>query len=97
LSDFLGSGFQDFLREQRKQTAWSKARPVAGFDPTVWRYDEHNNVIKWSDYGDRTSDYGWEIDHRFPTALGGIDVDSNCRALHWRANASAGGYLSGLF
>lgn len=72
---------------QRKLTAWNKARPIAGYDAGVWRIDDYNRPIKWTDYGLQTP-YGWEIDHilpqsQFPTK---ISQPSNLRALHWQSN-----------
>lgn len=80
--------------DSRKLAAWSKARTVFGYDPRYVRQDDFGNFIEWVQYGNRNSPYGWEIDHRRPTALGGSDGAGNLRALHWRANASLGGGLS---
>ena len=82
--------------EQRKNAAWQKASVTLGYDPNHVRKDAFGWFIRWSDYGDRTSEYGWEIDHIQPTTLGGADVLGNLRALHWRNNAGLGGLLSGL-
>ena len=82
---------QTFLN---KVIAWQNAAPIPGRDETEWRHDAFGSVIKWSDYGDRNSEYGWEIDHQTPTALGGSDSANNLRALHWRNNASLGGMLA---
>lgn len=83
-------------KERRKVAAWNKARPVFGYDPGAVRMDDHGWVIAWPEYGNRDSDYGWEIDHIHPVALGGSDSLDNLRALHWRVNAGLGGLLSGV-
>lgn len=75
---------------------WAKAMPIAGVDPNVARMDAFGNVMRRADYGDRTSEYGWEIDHTRPVALGGSDDLSNLRPLHWRANAKLGAGLASL-
>ena len=87
-----------FIDEQlrRKALVWNKARIIPGYDLNVWRYDENGQPIRYSDYGNRLSDFGWEIDHRVPLALGGSDTDTNLRALKARTNATLGGLLSGL-
>lgn len=60
-----------------------------------WATDCDGRTIKRSDYGKET-EYGWEIDHITPTALGGLDHWSNKRPRHCRGNASAGGLLAAL-
>ena len=42
----------------------------------------------WSHYGNRQSEYGWEIDHIKPESKGGEDIVSNARPLQWENNAS---------
>ncbi len=79
--------------EQRKLAAWRKARVAVGHDPAHARQDEFGWWIVWSEYGNRNSAWGWEIDHGVPTVLGGTDSLANLRALHWRNNASLGGLL----
>lgn len=77
--------------------AWSRlsAHPSPFLDPSVWRIDAHGNIVNFHEYGNRDSDYGWELDHwPTPKALGGADHPDNTRALHWRANAKLGGLLS---
>jgi hypothetical protein len=84
-----------FDDEQRKRTAWNRASPIDRFDANLWRRDRFGSAIKWTDYGDRSSDYGWEIDHRVPTSLGGLNLASNLEALHWRNNvAKSDSFLS---
>ena len=67
---------------------WKKARIHLFYDADDVREDEHGTLIKYEEYGNRDSKYGWEIDHIVPKALGGGDDLSNLRTLHWRANAS---------
>lgn len=88
-----GLGLTD---EQRKLAVWNKGRIIQGYDAAIWRHDDFGHVIRFTDYGDRQSDYGWEIDHITALALGGFDDLSNLRPLHHARNASLGGTLSGL-
>ena len=91
LSGLLGLG-----DEARKAAVWAKGSIIPGYDSNIWRRDAFGRAIKFSDYGDRASKYGWEIDHISPSALGGGDDISNLRPLHCANNAGLGGVLGGL-
>ncbi|MCQ2294026.1 MAG: HNH endonuclease [Bacteroidales bacterium] len=69
---------------------WNKARKIDGYNPDIFRQDACGAWIVFNKYGLRDNDYGWEIDHVFPSALGGDDDINNLRALHWKNNASKG-------
>jgi 5-methylcytosine-specific restriction endonuclease McrA len=75
---------------EQKSAVWRKAKAVGTNDPNVFRQDECGAWIKWLDYGNRESQYGWEIDHIIPKARGGGDSISNLRPLQWQNNASKG-------
>lgn len=69
--------------EEVIQKVWDKATGVIGYDPKVWRKDACGAWICRHDYGNRTSLYGWEIDHLRAPSDGGTNHPSNLRALHW--------------
>lgn len=73
--------------ESRVLAVWRKGRQVLGADQALWRLDVYGNWILFAQYGNRNSEYGWEIDHIWPDALGGPDELWNLRPLHWRTNA----------
>ena len=82
-----------FAEEARRRQIWSKGRIIPNYDPDTWRYDDFGAVIRYADYGDRNSEYGWEEDHIRPSAFGGLDNLANLRPLHCNRNASLGGML----
>ncbi len=88
----LGLGWNKFEGELGKLDAWSKAAPYQNLDPEEWRMDDYGKLIRYREYG-KYSDYGWQIDHITPTALGGTDLASNKRALHHTVNQRLGGLL----
>ena len=65
------------------QKVWEKGKEVSGNDPNVWRKDECGAWIGRQQYGNRDSQYGWEVDHIAP---GGADILSNLRPLQWQNN-----------
>jgi len=69
------------------QSVWNKAHEEAGNDPAVWRKDDCGAWIGRAQYGDRRSQYGWEIDHIKAVANRGGDELSNLRPLQWENNA----------
>ena len=70
------------------QNVWNKGRVMNGLNPLLWRKDDYGWLICRLCYGDRNSEYGWEIDHIIPVSKNGSDCLSNLRPLHWHNNAS---------
>lgn len=75
------------LSEEKVQKVWEKAETVDGNDPNVWRKDQCGGWIGRNLYGNRESEYGWEVDHINPQ--GGDDL-SNLRPLQWKNNLDKG-------
>lgn len=69
--------------DEIKEKVWNKGKVVPGIDANKWRKDECGAWISFSNYGDRSSDYGWEIDHINPN---GTDDLYNLRPLQWENN-----------
>jgi hypothetical protein len=66
------------------QKVWEKGAVAGNNSPAEWRKDECGAWIGRRYYGNRSSQYGWEIDHITP---GGPDALSNLRPLQWQNNA----------
>ncbi len=82
--------------EQVKLAVWNKGNPITegNFPPSIWRWDKCGLVMKYSDHGDRNSDYGWEIDHIHPVSNNGDDHLGNLQPLNWRNNAAKSDHLN---
>jgi len=89
----MGFGYPKSDEEMRRKiAAWNAASAVIGSNPAYERMDCDGRYIRWLDYG-KLSQFGWEIDHIHPIALGGPDILSNLRARHWQGNRRAGARL----
>ncbi len=73
-----------------KDDVWEKGRIVDKVDPKVFRQDYAGAWIRYEDYGNRDSQYGWEIDHIKPLSLNGPDILDNCFPVQWQNNVNKG-------
>jgi hypothetical protein len=78
----LGYGWSEAM----KLAVWQKGTPIPNFSPAVWRRDMCGRAMKYSDHGNRNSEYGWEIDHIQPVSQGGGDIIFNLQPLQWSVN-----------
>ena len=84
--------------EEQKKTYWERTNIVNGEDKQEVRRDASGAIIHYSDYKNRNSDYGWEIDHIYPKSLleeaqvpeDLINNSLNLRPMNWRNNVSKG-------
>lgn len=80
--------------EEIKKLVWAKGVQTYAFDTTVCRKDKCGHLMEYSQYGNRNSDRGWEIDHINPVANGGKDDIANLQPLYWGNNAEKGDNLN---
>lgn len=76
--------------EKTIEYAWNQGRIVEDYDSSLFRKDAAGAWISRSEYGNRDSKFGWEIDHIYPTALGGDNDEKNLRPMQWENNVSKG-------
>lgn len=69
--------------EEFIQKIWEKGRTVPGHVNSIWRKDQCDAWIKRGEYGNRNSQFGWEIDR---ISAGGDYTVINCRPLQWENN-----------
>lgn len=84
--------------EELLDNIWAKAQEVDNYDPNKYRKDACGAWIMRDKYGDRTSAFGWEVDHVYPesklkkagVSIDIIDTEANLRPLNWKNNDSKG-------
>lgn len=76
-------GIEMSFSEEAIQKVWKKGKTVPKYDEDKWRKDQCGAWISRKKHGDRSSEYGWEIDHI--DSEGGDEL-SNLRPLQWKNN-----------
>ena len=88
----MGSHVHMTMLEELKRAAWARTSPVSVTKLNAWEFrkDCLGNLVRFSDFGNRHSPFGWELDFIVPKATGGTSDADNLQALHWRATAARG-------
>lgn len=71
--------------DENIQAVWNKGAIPVPQEAANWRKDTCGAWIARNQYGNRNSDYGWEIDHINPN---GGDAISNLQPLQWENNVA---------
>ena len=80
--------------DQIKKAVWEKGLTIQEYSSEILRWDKYATPMKWSDFGNRESKYGWEIDHIKPVLYYGNDSLDNLQPLNWKNNAEKGDLLN---
>ncbi len=85
----MGNMVHMTMLEDLKRAAWARTSPVSG-QPSAWEFrkDCLGNLVRYSDFGNRHSPFGWELDFIVPRTIGGSTDPENLQALHWKATAA---------
>ena len=88
----MGSHMHMTMLEELKRAAWARTSPVSQTQLNAWEFrkDCLGNLVRFSDFGNRHSPFGWELDFIVPKSTGGSSDPDNLQALHWRATAARG-------
>jgi len=62
---------------------WEKGGIIPGYDPEAWRQDECGAWIGRRFYGNKDSQYGWEIFAAEPRVQGSEVETSNLHPMQW--------------
>ena len=77
--------------EDLKRACWAKTSPVSGqINSWEFRKDCLGNLLRYADFGNRHSPFGWELEYIVPARLGGSNSPENLQALQWKAAAARG-------
>ena len=76
--------------EKMISDVWAKGQVVGSNNPDEYRKDECGAWMYFSHYGNRNSQYGWEIDHITFVNHVASDELNNLRPLQWQNYACKG-------
>ena len=85
----MGQQLHMTMLEDLKRAAWARTSPVSGqMNAWEFRRDAFGNLVRYADFGNRHSPFGWELDHIISRSAGGSTDPENLQALHWKATAA---------
>lgn len=73
------------LSDDKLDRIWDKGKKIRGKKSELYRKDSDGEIIYKPSYG-KTSNMGWEVDHKRPRSKGGSDNIRNLVPKHWKSN-----------
>ena len=75
--------------ENLKRACWARTSPASG-QSNGWEFrkDCMGNLVRYADFGNRSSPFGWELDFIVARSGGGSGDAGNLQVLHWKAGAA---------
>lgn len=84
----MGSQVHMTMLEDLKRACWARTSPVSGqMNAWEFRKDCLGNMVRYGDFNNRHSPFGWELDYIVPSSAGGSTNPDNLQALHWKSAA----------
>ncbi len=76
------------MLEDLKRAAWARTSPVSSANAWDIRKDCLGNLVRYTDFGNRHSPFGWELDYM------GSPTPENLQALNWKAVAARSEHIA---
>lgn len=85
----MGSQVHMTMLEDLKRAAWARTSPASGqMNAWEFRKDCLGNMVRYADFGNRRSPFGWELDYIVSRSAGGSSDPQNLQALNWKSVAA---------
>ena len=85
----MGQQLHMTMLEDLKRAAWARTSPVSGqMNAWEFRKDCLGNLVRYADFGNCHSPFGWELDYIISRSAGGSTDPENLQALHGKATAA---------
>jgi hypothetical protein len=76
------------MLEDLKRAAWARTSPVSSANAWDIRKDCLGNLVRYTDFGNRHSPFGWELDY-----MGSVSPE-NLQAMNWKAVAARSEHIA---